>query len=94
MCLLVLFELLPVKLLMLAWNVDPQASLSAYRARAFNLESDAVRWSCRWREIDVSWLVRQIWRAIVSQWKLIDGAVVHLLWRHGGRVRGDAVTAS
>lgn len=83
---LVLFERLPIKLLMLAWNVHPQAPLSTYRARAFNFESYTVCWDCRWSEVDVWRISRKIGRAIVFERKEVDGVVVDLLWRHIGDV--------
>ena len=81
---LVFFELLPIELLMLAWDVHPQASLATYRARAVDLESYTVGWEGGWAEIDVGRVARQIGRAVVFEGQQIDGVVVHLLWRHAG----------
>ena len=81
-CLLVLPELFPVKLLTLCWNVHPKATLSAYRARAVDLESDAVvRDGRRW-EVDVGWVAVDVGAAIVMERKQVNDIVVDLLGRH------------
>ena len=80
---LVLFEFLPIELLVLAGNVHPQAALSTYRARGIKLESYTVCWERRWSEIDVWRISREVRRAIVLEGQEVDGVVVDLLWRHG-----------
>lgn len=70
-------ELPPVKLLMLAGNVDPEAALSAYRAGAIDLEANAVCRNCgRW-QVDVL-SASEIRRAIVLQREVVNVVAVHL----------------
>lgn len=67
---------------MLARDVHPQTALSAYRARAVDLESHTVCWDGGWAEVYVWWIAGQIWRAIVFEGQEVDSAVVDLLWGH------------
>ena len=84
---LVFFELLSIELLILARNVHPQTALATYRTCAIDLESYTVGWDGGRAEVDVGRVAGQIWRAIVFERQQVDGAVVHLLWRHIGVVR-------
>lgn len=81
-CLLVLLEFLPVKLLTLCRDVHPKATFSAYRACAMDLESDAVvRDGRRW-EVDVRRVTMDIGTSIIMERKQVNDVVVDLLGRH------------
>lgn len=82
MFVLELSELLPVELLMFVWDIDPQTTLSAYRTRPIDLESDAVCRDCGGSEVDVRRLAGKIGCPVILERKQVDGVIVNLLRRH------------
>src|SRR5436190_16798447 len=64
------FVVVPVKLLMLFWNVDPKRAMSANGAGARDGEADGICRLGRSWKVDVR--AGDIWSSSIRQWQKVD----------------------